>query len=221
MEIRTYEDLKYWVRQPNCAVDGKPPLIIFLHGAGTRGEDMERLKNNTFFVHTKPFENFPFLSVAPLCAQDQTWFDYMPKLKGMIRSILAAGEADPKRVYLIGNSMGGYGTWQLAMSVPELFAAIVPVCGGGMYWNAGRLQNVPVWAFHGGKDPTVFVEESQKMVDAVNRKGGNAKLTIYPEHKHDSWTDTFSNRAVYDWLLTHENAAAALTDEYNNAEVYG
>ena len=126
-----------------------------------------------------------------------------------------------QRVYLIGNSMGGYGTWQLAMSVPELFAAIVPVCGGGMYWNAGRLQNVPVWAFHGGKDPTVFVEESQKMVDAVNRKGGNAKLTVYPEHKHDSWTDTFSNRAVYDWLLTHENAAAALTDEYNNAEAYG
>jgi hypothetical protein len=76
--------------------------------------------------------------------------------------------------------MGGYGTWHIAMSLPNYFAAIVPICGGGMYWNAARLVNVPAWAFHGEADSAVYCEESKKMVDAVNAKGGNAKLTIFP-----------------------------------------
>ena len=85
-----------------------------------------------------------------------------------------------------------------------------------MYWNARRLVNVPVWAFHGAKDPTVLVEESIKMVEAVNKRGGNAKLTIYPENAHDAWTDTFSNPEVYAWLLTNKNEnAKALINEYS------
>ena len=75
----------------------------------------------------------------------------------------------------MGASMGGYGTWQLAMSMPKFFAAIVPICGGGMYWNAGRLINTPIWAFHGAKDPTVLCVESEKMVNHVNALGGKAK----------------------------------------------
>jgi predicted peptidase len=101
--------------------------------------------------------------------------------------------------------MGGYGTWQMAMSMPSYYAAIVPVCGGGMYWNAGRIKNLPVWAFHGAKDQTVAVEESVKMVDKINAWGGNAKLTIYPENTHDAWTDTYSNDEVYKWFLEHKN----------------
>ena len=118
--------------------------------------------------------------------------------------------------------MGGYATWQLAMSVPELFAAIVPICGGGMYWNAGRLANVPVWAFHGARDKSVFMEESVKMVNAVNKRGGNARLTIYPENGHNCWTDTYGNPALYEWFLTHTNSnAQALIDEYNNSKDFG
>ena len=122
----------------------------------------------------------------------------------------------------MGNSMGGYGTWQLAMGIPELIAAIVPMCGGGMYWNAPRLINVPIWAIHGGKDNVVFTEESQKMVDAVNNSGGNAKLTIYPDHYHDVWTDTYNNREVFEWLLSHTNEnAVEIVDKYNNKKIYG
>ena len=135
----------------------------------------------------------------------------------------AADYTDPERLYLMGASMGGYTTWELAMSMPELFAAIVPICGGGMYWNAGRLVNVPVWAFHGKLDPTVLVEESEKMVNAVNKRGGNARLTVYPENKHDAWTDTFSNPEVYRWLLDHKNQnAGRLVNEYSgNAKEFG
>lgn len=99
--------------------------------------------------------------------------------------------------------MGGFGTWSLAQAHPERFAAIAPVCGGGIARTACKLKDIPVWAFHGAKDPVVRVEESKKMVDAVNDCGGNAKLTIYPESGHDSWTETYNNPALYEWFLEH------------------
>ncbi len=140
----------------------------------------------------------------------------------MVRFIASQPYADRKRIYMMGSSMGGYATWQLAMSMPEYFAAIVPICGGGMYWEAERLTNVPVWAFHGGKDTVVFPEESQKMVDAVNQYGGNAKLTIYSENGHDAWTDTFSNPEVYRWFLSHEKESEApLSDNLRDPEKFG
>ena len=118
--------------------------------------------------------------------------------------------------------MGGYATWQMAMSLPEYFAAIVPICGGGMYWNAGRLVHVPIWAFHGKLDPTVLVEESEKMVDAVNKRGGNAKLTVYPENGHDAWSDTYGNPEVFAWLLRHRNQNAPTPEkEYTDPKLYG
>ena len=110
----------------------------------------------------------------------------------------------------MGVSMGGYAAWQVGMSMPELFAAIVPICGGGMYWNASRLKNTPVWAFHGGRDPIVKPEESEKMVNAINSKGGDARLTIYPDHEHNAWSDTFANQEVFDWLLSKTNTNASI-----------
>lgn len=118
--------------------------------------------------------------------------------------------------------MGGYGTWQLAMSMPEYFAAIAPICGGGMYWNAGRLINVPVWAFHGALDTTVLPEESKKMVDAVNKKGGQARLTVYPENAHNAWSDTYANPELFAWFLQHENSNAQdIVNEYSDADAFG
>jgi len=91
-----------------------------------------------------------------------------------------------------------------------------------MYWDAARLANVPVWAFHGAKDTTVFVEESVKMVDAVNHSGGCAKLTIYPEKGHDAWSDTYSNHKVFEWLLEYETSRnAAVADVHSGSQVYG
>ena len=129
---------------------------------------------------------------------------------------------DPARLYLLGGSMGAYAAWQLAMSQPTLFAAMVPICGGGMYWSASRLVNVPIWAFHGAKDMTVRAEESVKMVEAVNKKGGQAKLTIYPENAHDAWNDTYRNPEVFTWLLSHKNSnAKALVESCKGAKEFG
>ena len=140
--------------------------------------------------------------VMPLC-NAETWFDLWAQLKALVEQLQNTPWVDATRLYLTGNSMGGYGTWQLAMSVPEAFAAIVPVCGGGMYWDAKRLKEIPVWAFHGAQDKTVLPEESLHMVGKVNAFGGNAKLTLYPNNAHDAWTDTYSNPEVYAWLLEH------------------
>ena len=118
--------------------------------------------------------------------------------------------------------MGGYATWQLAMSMPECFAAIVPICGGGMYWNIWRIKDLPVWAFHGAKDTTVLVEESVKMVNALNDNGGCAKLTIYPENGHDAWSDTYSNPDVFAWLLQHtKKIQGEYFDKYSDSNIYG
>ena len=103
---------------------------------------------------------------------------------------------------LTGNSMGGYGTWSLAMAHPELFAAIVPICGGGFSWNAAMLKNTPVWAFHCVNDGVVPCWATLDMVEHVKQYAeSEVKLTIYPENSHDAWTSTYQNQEVYDWLL--------------------
>ena len=175
---------------------------MFLHGAGTRWTSLETLEGNAISRYAQANADFPFVVVMPLCTEE-TWFDLWQQLKDLVALLQNTPWVDASRLYLSGNSMGGYGTWQLAISVPDAFAAMIPVCGGGMYWDAGRLKKIPVWAFHGALDTTVLPEESQKMVDAVNKRGGNAKLTIYPNNTHDAWTDTYSNPEVYAWLLQH------------------
>ena len=214
--------LRYIIKYPDgFSSEKKYPVILFLHGAGTRGDDISKLVSNPFFLLTEKRENFPFVCVAPLCSEN-TWFDMWEHLEKLLGEISSLPFVDKDCIYLMGASMGGYATWQLAMSMPNYFAAIVPICGGGMYWNAGRLIDVPVWAFHGAKDTTVLLEESFKMVEAVNRLGGDAKLTVYPENGHDAWSDTYSNPEVFDWLLKHKNKNDnQCCDEYNNSKKYG
>lgn len=205
MEIMYYENVQYMIDYPQDYKKGeKRPVILFLHGAGSRGNDMQLLADNPYFKIPHAAADFPFVTVAPHCCEN-TWFDMFETLKGLVRKVATESYTDPKRVYLMGASMGGYAAWQLGMSMPESFAAIVPICGGGMYWSAERLVNVPVWAFHGEKDDVVFVEESIKMTEAVNQWGGQAKLTIYPDNAHDAWSDTYRNGEVFEWMLSHEN----------------
>ena len=195
--------LTYTVRYPEGFDEGKQyPTILFLHGAGTRWTSLEKLEGNAMSRYAQANADFPFVLVMPLCTEE-TWFDLWQQLKDLVALLQNTPWVDASRLYLSGNSMGGYGTWQLGMCIPKAFAAMVPVCGGGMYWEAYRLKAVPVWAFHGALDQTVLPEESQKMVDAVNKRGGNAKLTIYPNNTHDAWTDTYSDPEVYAWLLQH------------------
>jgi len=221
-EYHKFESLQYIIKHSEkLDMSEKQPILLSLHGAGTRGNDVTALNSNPLTVLIEKNEDFPFVYIAPQC-HENTWFDLWETLERYVKFVASLPFVDTKRIYLMGASMGGYATWQLAMSMPEYFAAIVPICGGGMYWNAGRLVNVPVWAFHGGKDDVVFCDESKKMVDAVNKNGGCAKLTIYPENAHDSWSDTYANPSVFEWLLSYENKnELKLSDVYDNSELYG
>ncbi len=216
-----YRNLRYIITKPENYVEGqKYPAIIFFHGAGTRGEDMEVLKGNSFYALSmcRLGECFTF---APLCSSD-SWFDIFEQSLDFCEHISHLDAIDCNRVYLIGNSMGGYAVWQLAMSKPELFAGIVPICGGGMYWNGARLKNMPIWAFHGEDDDCVHMEESVRMVDSINWNGGSAKLTLYPNTGHDSWTQTYNNPEVFEWLFAQRKGSnETLRTEFNDAKTYG
>ena len=200
----------------------KVPVIFYLHGSGTRGKAPEEVLETDVFTQTGKLERFPFLMVTPICPSNETWFDWLHQLKILVKEIVTLPYADMERFYGMGTSMGGYGIWQLAMAIPETFAAILPLCGGGIYWNAKRLVNVPAWAFHGAQDKTVLPEESVKMVEKINKLGGNAKLTIYPDNAHNVWTDTYSRQDVFDWLLEHTNKNEKDTStELTDAKIYG
>ncbi len=222
-EVRKSDGLDYYYRYPAHYEEGeKYPVILYLIGAGSRGQSAADMVDNIFMKEAEQYPDFPFFVVAPACPEKETWYDHLAELKALVRRLAQQPEIDAERIYGYGMSMGGYGIWQLAMSIPEYFAAIVPICGGGMYWNAGRLVNVPVWAHHGALDQTVLPEESQKMVDAVNKKGGNAKLTIYPDYAHNSWIPTYRNPEVFEWLLEQRNQnAKELIDLERNTEIYG
>ena len=174
------------------------PLMLFLHGSGESGSDLAKVKIHgpPKIVESKP--DFPFILVSP--QSPRMGWD-VETLNALLDDILQQYRVDPDRVYLTGLSMGGYGTWSLAAAHPERFAAIVPICGGGNPADAPKLASLPVWVFHGAKDPTVPLERSKEMVEAVKSAGGNPKFTIYPEAGHDSWTETYNNPELYQWLL--------------------
>lgn len=179
------------------------PLILFLHGAGERGSDLNRVKMHGPPKLIEQGKDLPFIVVSPQCPTGIWWTEKLDTLIALLDEIESKYDVDPSRIYLTGLSMGGFGTWALACEKPERFAAVVPICGGGEWFLADRLKKVPVWAFHGGKDSVVPIELSEKMVQAVKRAGGDAKLTVYPEANHDSWTATYDNPKLYDWLLSH------------------
>lgn len=192
------------------APERKWPLLMFLHGAGERGSDLALVTKHGPPKLVKQGRHFPFILVAPQCPAGQVWDDEV--VLGLLEEIVARYSVDTNRVYLTGLSMGGYGTWSLGVSHPERFAAIVPICGGGDPVKvllagpeqAAALRTLPVWAFHGEKDPVVNPTESRRMIDALQRIGAReVKLTTYPEAGHDSWTATYDNPELYTWLLAH------------------
>jgi predicted peptidase len=183
--------------------DKKWPLILFLHGAGERGDDLELVKIHGIpkIVERRP--DFPFVVLSPQCPDEATWWDQQLTLKALLDEIVANYAVDTACIYLTGLSMGGFGTWSMAMAYSKLFAAIAPICGGGFPEFASQLKDIPVWAFHGAEDKTVKPEVSQRMVDALRACGGNVRFTVYPGVGHDSWTQTYDNPELYEWFLQH------------------
>lgn len=179
------------------------PMILFLHGAGERGSDLNLVKKHGLPKIVENKKDFPFIVVSPQCPQGQWWTEKVDVLINLLDDIVSRYNVDTEKIYLTGLSMGGYGTWTLANAYPEHFAAIAPICGGGEFFMAERLKEVPVWAFHGAKDNIVPLAKSVEMVNAIKARGGDAKLTIYPDATHDSWTVTYDNPELYDWFLKH------------------
>lgn len=184
------------------------PLILFLHGMGQRGDDVELIKKHGIPKIVDERRDFPFITVSPQCPESSFWPLETEALIALLDEVIANYNVDPDRVYLTGLSMGGYGTWILATTYPERFAAIAPICGGGIPVMASMLQTVPVWAFHGAKDETVPLAESERMVDALKKCGGDVRFTVYPDAEHDSWTETYDNPELYEWLLRHRRGKA-------------
>jgi predicted peptidase len=197
--------LKYLLYLPpnyNQKSETQWPLVIFLHGAGETGADLNMVKK-----HGPPKlaekKDFPFILVSP---QAPTWGWNPEAVNGLIDEVMANYRVDPDRVYLTGLSMGGYGTWALACAYPNKFAAAVPICGGGNQVMASKLKNLPLWVFHGAKDTTVRPSESKTMVDAVKKAGGHVKYTLYPEAGHDSWTEAYNDPEMWKWLLSQKRS---------------
>lgn len=177
------------------------PLLLYTPGAGSRGTSLQQIGRKSGFIRAVTDKGgVPARVIIPQC-RFETWFDYFHVLCEFLESNIQDSAIDRSRVYLTGTSMGAYAIWQLCISHPEWVSAAVPVCGGGMYWDAGRLKDIPVWAFHGEKDDVVYCCESKHMVDRINLAGGNAKLTLFPEADHNAWDSAYSCEEMWQWLF--------------------
>jgi predicted peptidase len=192
------------------------PLIFFLHGSGERGSDVWRVATHgpSKYIETHP--DFPFIVVSPQCAEREHWSS--DALMDLLDQAVQLYRVDTNRIYLTGLSMGGFGAWELASSYPERFAAVAPICGGGRFISVlmsqgnGRLdalRSLGIWAFHGAKDDVVPLAESERMVRMMKEAGCKEVLfTVYPEAKHNSWTETYNNPELYEWFLKHRRRPA-------------
>lgn len=227
MDKRTYKkdkaSLNYRLFVPaGYKADDKTtyPLVVFLHGAGERGDDnTAQLKHGVKdFVKSENQKKNPCIVIAPQCPADQAWvYGMIKKLEKkkpavesgdlileLIGSMQKEYRIDPKRIYLTGLSMGGFGTWGLIARKPDLFAAAVPICGGGDAKKADTIAKIPIWCFHGEKDRIVPAKLSQDMIAAIEKAGGKPKYTEYKDVDHDSWTQTYRDPAVHTWLFAQK-----------------
>ncbi len=209
------QPVPYRVAVPDGAVRPEAgwPMLLYLHGAGERGTDLALLEVHGPLTQVgRISELSECVIVVPQCPEG-AWWQPGP-LKLIVDGVLAGGDIDGDRIYVTGNSMGGYGTWNLLADYPDLFAAAVPICGGGQtdrLWpgmtngfqldNLLRAKDVPIHAVHGGKDDQIPLAESQHLIDALKGAGSGAKLTIYPEAGHNTWTRTYVKPELYEWMF--------------------
>lgn len=188
-----YEDKEAW------------PLVLFLHGAGERGNDLNLVKKHGPPKLIEGGKDFPFLVVSPQCPAETRWA--AEDLTALANHIMEIHNVDPDRFYITGLSMGGHGTWTLAGAMADKVAAIAPICARAEREVVEKIKDIPVWVFHGAKDTAVKLANSEEMVQLLKEQGAKPKFTIYPEAAHDSWTETYENQELYDWLLSHKRPA--------------
>jgi predicted peptidase len=223
-EARTFGDrgfaLPYRLLKPkDYDLNAKYPLVVFLHGAGERGNDnfKQLVHGMNDFASDENMAKYPAFVIAPQCPDDRKWVEVDWRLEAhtqpespsvsleatlrLVDALQQEFAIDSSRIYLTGLSMGGYGTWDLLARQPELFAAAAPICGGGDPAVAAKFKDVPLWVFHGDKDDAVKPKRSREMIDALKAAGGAPKYTEYPGVGHDSWTQTYADPVLYEWLF--------------------
>ena len=210
------DTLPYRFLKPRNVEGGKTyPLIIFLHGAGERGNDNEKnIKHiKDLVLNNGNRGKFPCYVIAPQCPEKLKWIESynsvftdrpakpMQQFITLLEKILKENAIDPNRIYITGLSMGGFGTWDLIARYPNKFAAAVPICGGGDEKTAPKIKHIPIWAFHGAKDNTVPPEKSRKMIKALQDAGGSPGYCEYPDVEHPSWYQAYKDPYLFVWLF--------------------
>lgn len=213
--------LKYRLMKPLDYKFGKKyPLVLFLHGAGERGDDnVSTLKHAAKdLANLERRAKYPAYVLIPQCPTERRWSevdwskdssdlpeqpsDPMQNIKELLDEMVENAGVDPARVYITGLSMGGYGTWDAIARYPDFFAAAAPICGGGDPKTVSKFKTLPIWCFHGAKDSVVKVGRSREMVEALKNIGSPIKYTEYPDAQHDSWTATYANPELYAWMFS-------------------
>jgi predicted peptidase len=177
------------------------PLILFLHGGGERGQDIEKVKVHGPLKVAAQRSDFPFIVVAPQADSNMIWST--ARLDAVLDDVQERYRVDPDRIYLTGLSMGGYGAWHLAMEFPRRFAALAPISGGATPSGMCALRDLPIWVFHGAKDDVIRPDRSEELVERLKRCNANVRFTLYPDAGHDAWTRTYETPELYDWFLQH------------------
>jgi predicted esterase/lysophospholipase L1-like esterase len=212
---------KYVVFIPKAYDPGqKWPVILFLHGAGERGDDNRKQVEVGLGPAVRKREaQFPFIAIFPQCEDAKSrpivgWSPEGPdgqRAIAILEQVEKEYSTDPERIYLTGLSMGGYGTWAAAAKYPDRFAAIVPVCGGGKTEIAPKIAHLPIWCFHGDADFAVPVARSRELIEALKEAGAQPKYTEYPGVGHNSWDAAYGTEELYPWLLSHRRGKPAST----------
>lgn len=199
-EIVQKKQLNYLLNIPSDT-KAKKPLIVFLHGSGEKGNDLEKVKVHGPFKYLKT-NSIDAYVLAPQCPEGEYWDS--ETLYRLVQKVVKENNVDQNRIYLTGLSMGGWGAWNLAFAHPEMFAALVPVCGFvdrvPMLENC-KIKDIPTRIFHGLLDDVVDVSYSTTIYKKLKPCSKDISLTIFDDANHDSWTRVYDNNAIYDWML--------------------
>jgi predicted peptidase len=201
--IALHVDYKYIIQIPvDLEPDEKLPLMVFLHGSGERGDSVDLVKMHGPWEFLENHPEYRFILLAPQCKTDQYWD--ARSLSFLIDHIISRYPVDTTRIFLTGLSMGGYGTWDLAILDPSRFAAIAPVCGTTFLHKlmAHKVKNLPIWIFHGAMDETVPFQNSVKMAQKLKELGADVKFTVYPFTTHNAWDEAYADEQLYKWFLS-------------------
>jgi predicted peptidase len=200
--------MKYWLYLPKdyeAKAADRFPLLLFLHGSGECGTDLEKVK-----LHGPPMliskgREFPFIVVSPQHDTERAKQFFWPSdvLTALLDDLEKKYRIDTEREYVTGLSLGGEGTWSMAVANPKRFAAIAPIAGWHDVKDADKLVDTPVWAFHGEKDTAVKLTIGQEIIDAVKRLGGDVKFSVTKDGIHNVWTKTYEGDDLYKWFLRH------------------